>query len=101
MVTTTGSQLQCSTTGATVFVFDSCMPACQWVKHQVAAFLATQSKTIKLSFVDVQKKCGEYDCDLFALASATVLVEGINPGRQLRKDLLECLNHKKWRCFWC
>ena len=28
------------------------------VKHQIAALLATRSKTIKLSFVDVQKQSG-------------------------------------------
>jgi len=46
------------------------------VKHQIAALLATRSKTIKLSFVDVQKQSGGYDCGLFALAFAT-LVNGI------------------------
>ena len=53
------------------------------VKHQIVALLATQSKTIKLSFVDVQKQSGGYDCGLFALAFATALVNGINPGRYL------------------
>ena len=52
------------------------------VKHQIAALLATRSKTIKLSFVDVQKQSGGYDCGLFALAFAT-LVNGINPERSL------------------
>ena len=67
------------------------------VKRQIAALLATQSKTIKLSFVDVQKQSGGYDCGLFALAFATALVNGTNPGRYLydqrnmRKHLLECL----------
>ena len=75
------------------------------VKHQIAALLATQSKTIKLSFVDVQKQSGGYDCGLFALAFATALVNGINPGRYLydqrnmRKHLLECLKHKKMELF--
>ena len=40
------------------------------MKHQIAAFLATQSKTIKLSFVDVLKQSGGYDCGLFVLAFA-------------------------------
>ena len=74
------------------------------VKHQIAALLATQSKTIKLSFVDVQKQSGGYDCGLFALAFAT-LVNGFNPERSLynqenmRKHLLECLKHKKIELF--
>ena len=74
------------------------------MKHQIAALLATRSKTIKLSFVDVQKQSGGYDCGLFALAFAT-LVNGINPERSLynqknmRKHLLECLKHKKMELF--
>ena len=41
----------------------------------------TQSKTIKLSFVDVQKQSGGYDCGLLALVFDTALVNGINLGR--------------------
>ena len=41
------------------------------MKHQIAALLATQSKTIKLSFIDVQKQSAGYDCGLLALAFAT------------------------------
>ena len=99
--------LTISTIGATKYedlVFDSMYASVSTkVKHQIAALLATQSKTIKLSFVDVQKKSGGYDCGLFALAFATVLVNGINPGRydqrNLRKDQLEYLNHKKMEMF--
>ena len=67
-----------------VFVFDSMYASLLTkVKHQIPALLATRSKTIKLSFVDVQKQSGEYDCGLFALAFATALVNGISPGRYL------------------
>ena len=69
--------LTISTIGAAtdeVFVFDSMYASVSTkVKHQIAALLATQSKTIKLSFVDVQKQSGGYDCGLFALAFATAL----------------------------
>ena len=79
--------LTISTIGAEkdeVFVFDSMYASVSTkVKHQIAALLATQSKTIKLSFVDVQKQSGRYDCGLFALAFATALVNGTNPGRYL------------------
>ena len=56
-------------------VFDSMYASVSTkVKHQIAALLATQSKTIKLTFVDVQKQSGGYDCGLFAPAFATALV---------------------------
>ena len=101
--------LTISTIGAAkdeVFVFDSMYASVSTkVKHQIAALLATQTKAIKLSFVDVQKQSGGYDCGLFALAFATALVNGINPGRflydqrNMRKHLLECLRNKKMELF--
>ena len=67
--------LTISTIGAAkdeVFVFDSMYASVSTkVKHQIAALLATQSKTIKLSFIDVRKQSAGYDCGLLALAFAT------------------------------
>ena len=87
-----------------VFVFDSTYASVSTkVKCQIPALLATRSKTIKLSFIDVQKQSG--DCGLFALAFATVLLNSISPGRYLydqknmRKHLLEWLKHKKMELF--
>ena len=69
--------LHCWTAEDEVFVFDSMYASVSTkVKHQIAALLATQSKTIKLSFIDVLKQSGGYDCGLFALAFATALVNG-------------------------
>ena len=53
------------------------------VKSQIAALLATKNKEIKLRFMDVQKQSGGYDCGVFAIAFATALAHGINPGKYL------------------
>ena len=50
------------------------------VQSHLAALLATKEKEIKLKFVDVQKQSGGYDCGLFAIAFATSLVYGVQPG---------------------
>ena len=57
-----------------VFVFDSMYASVSTkMKHQIVTLLATQTKTIKLSFVDVQKQSGGYNCGLFALVFAILL----------------------------
>lgn len=53
------------------------------MKRQIAALLAAKDESIKLNFVDVQKQSGGCDCGLFALASATALVNNVNPGNYL------------------
>ena len=81
-----------------VCTYDSMYPSVSTiVKSQIAALLATKNKEIKLRFMDVQKQSGGYDCGVFAIAFATALAHGINPGKYLfnqhvmRKHHLKCI----------
>ena len=75
------------------------------VKTQIAALLAAKGESIKLSFVNVQKQSGGCDCGLFALAFATALVNGTNPGicffdqGRMRRHLYQCLTQGKMEQF--
>ena len=105
-----GHWLTVSTIGAEhpaeVFVYDS-MYSCAStsIKQQIAALLATPSNSITLKFVDVQMQSGGYDCGLFAVAFATALVLGKNPGQFLfdqtamRKHLWKCLKSGRMTMF--
>ena len=81
-----------------VYIYDS-LYVCvnQAIKNQIAALLATKKKEIKLKFMDVQIQSGGYDCGLFAIANATALVLGYEPGRfffdqtAMRRHLKRCL----------
>ena len=59
----------------------------------------------KIKFVDVQKQSGGYDCGLFAIAFATSLVYGVQPGNvrydqpKMRKHLCQCLEEERIRPF--
>ena len=104
-----GHWLTISTIGSKkgeVFVYDSMYPCVSdIVKRQIAALLATKEKEIKLKFVDVQKQSGGYDCGLFAIAFATSLVYGVQPGNvrydqpKMRKHLCQCLEEERIRPF--
>ena len=96
-----GHWLTISTVGMThpeVCVYDSMYPTTSThVKHQIASLLATTQNTIRLRHMDVQMQSGGYDCGLFAIAFATALVHGEQPGRflfdqdKMRHHLLKCL----------
>ena len=97
-----GHWLTISTIGAKddaeVCIYDSMYPSVSTiVKSQIAALLATKNKEIKMRFMDVQKQSGGYDCGVFAIAFATALAHGFNPGKYLFnqhvmwKHLLKCI----------
>ncbi len=50
------------------------------VKEQIASICCTPKNKIDVTFVDVQRQIGGSDCGLFALAFATSLCAGNNPG---------------------
>ena len=101
--------LTISTIGAKkdeVFIYDSLYNSVSTkVKTQIAALLAAKGESIKLSFVNVQKQSGGCDCGLFALAFATALVNGTNPGTcffnqgRMRRHLYQCLTQGKMEQF--
>ena len=89
-----------------VLVFDSlyaCAPTL--AKAQIASLLATQHPVITLKFVDVQMQSGTYDCGLFAIAHATALALGEQPGNYLydqpkmRKHLYKSFQMKTMTLF--
>lgn len=89
-----------------VMVYDSLYSgASECIQCQIATLLATPSSHITLHFVDVQMQAGTYDCGLFAIAFATALVLGYNPGQYLfdqnsmRRHLWNCLQSKKMLMF--
>ena len=49
--------------------------------NQVAAHLCNPQDTVKVKYIDVQMQDGSSDCGLFAIAFATALANGIQPGR--------------------
>ena len=69
-------------------------------KEQIAAILHSQDLEICLHFEDVQVQRGSSDCGLFALAFATSLCHGEDPGQlnyvqhELREHLLVCLQNR-------
>ena len=104
-----GHWLTISTIGCNpseVFMYDSLYSgASECVQCQIATLLASSSSHITLKFVDVQMQSGTYDCGLFAVAFATALVFGCNPGqyffnqRSMRKHLWSCLQNQKMSMF--
>ena len=48
------------------------------IQKQIAALLHTTARKIKVNMMDLQ--AGTSDCGLFAIASATALAHGIQPG---------------------
>ena len=76
-----GHWLTISTVGVThpeVSVYDSMYPTTSMqVKCQIASLLAT---SLRLRHMDVKMQSVGYDCGLFVVAFATVLVDGEQPG---------------------
>ena len=81
-----------------VEVYDSLYSCCPTIcKAQIAALLATKQPTIELKYMDVQMQSGGYDCGLFAIAFATAIVFGKEPGlfsfdqSKMREHFRKCL----------
>ena len=82
---------------ACVKVYDSLCPSsdarlCQ----NVSSLLATNNASITLQYVDVMRQAGRSDCGLFAIAFATALASGTDPGKlyfdqaRMRQHLIQC-----------
>ena len=89
-----------------VRVYDSMYPSAgTHVKAQIAALLHTTSPEIRLHFMDVQMQAGGSDCGLFAIAFATALALGKQPGQyrfdqtKMRQHLCKCLESRKIKLF--
>ena len=64
-----------------VNVFDSLPPAPTTdLLNQIVAILCTPKDTIQVRYIDVQMQEGYSDCGLFAIAFATALANGKQPG---------------------
>ena len=62
-------------------IFDSFPPApTTQLMNQIAAILATPKPVITLNYIDTQQQCGSADCGIFAIAFATTLANGEQPG---------------------
>ena len=65
--------------------------------NQIAALLATSKPAITVKYMDTQTQCRSTDCGIFAIAFATALANGKQPGGlrfeqpQMRKHLMHCL----------
>ena len=82
-------------------VYDSAYSSCSSSsKAQIAALLATQLPSIELKYMDTQMQSGSSDCGLFAVAFATAIVFGKQPGlfsfdqSQMREHLKKCLEQQ-------
>ena len=89
-----------------VNVFDSMPPAPTTdLLNQVAALLCSPQDTVKVKYIDVQMQDGSSDCGLFAIAFATTLANGIQPGRcffnqgAMRSHLMKCLQEQNMTEF--
>ena len=64
-----------------VMVYDSPYPLIgTFVQKQIATLLRTREKEIKVNIMNMQVQSGTCDCGLFAIATATSLLNGANPG---------------------
>ena len=64
-----------------VLVYDSLYPTVSTCVHkQIAALLHTNKRKIKIKIMDMQIQAGNCDCGLFAIATATALLSGAQPG---------------------
>ena len=89
-----------------VFIYDSML--CSLGGHgrkQVAALLACPEKEISIKMMKVQQQEGKNDCGLFAIAFATALANGVQPGHcvfkqsEMRKHLIRSLEEKVLSMF--
>eukprot|EP00731_Ephydatia_muelleri_P006550 Em0003g798a len=73
--------------------------------NQIASIVCTPKDMIKLTYVDVQMQQGCDDCGLFAIAFATSLARGEQPGsffyqqKAMRKHLVDCLEKQNITAF--
>ena len=80
-----------------------CLPT--MAKAQIATLLATEQPAIKVNYMDVHMQSGGYDCGLFAIAFATALVYGNQPGHfifhqeKMRAHLIQCLQQQEMSLF--
>ena len=79
-------------------VYDSLYPSVgTYIQKQIAALLHTREPEIKVHMIDMQIQAGTCDCGLFAIAAATALAHGIQPGaclfkqNEMRHHLYKCL----------
>ena len=104
-----GHWVTISTIGCTtgeVNVFDSLPPAPTTdLLNQIAAILCTPKDTIKVKYIDVQMQEGYSDCGVFAVAFATALANGKQPGscffkqEIMRDHVMKCLQEQNVTMF--
>ena len=89
-----------------VFVYDSLFTSCSpEVVQAITCILQPTASSIILSFVDMHKQTGGADCGIFAIASATALCMGLQPGKYIldqgliRRHLLHCLENMNFSLF--
>ena len=89
-----------------VYVYDSMYDvASSHLRAQIACLLMAQQAEITITFVDVKKQIGSYDCGLYAIAYATALAHGCDPGghhyyqEKLRSHLKKCLLNRRLSLF--
>ena len=65
---------------AEVMVYDSLYPSDTYIQKQIATLLRNTEKEVKVNIMDMQMQSGTCDCGLFAIATATSLLNGTYPG---------------------
>ena len=62
-------------------IFDSFPPApISYLRNQIAALLAFPKPVFTINYTDAQMQSGSADCGVFAIAFATTLANGNQPG---------------------
>ena len=91
---------------AEIMVYDSLYPSIgTFVQKQIATLLHTDQKEIKVNIMNMQVQSGTCDCGLFALATATSLVDGVHPGAitfkqsEMRRHLYDCFRSGRLTSF--
>ena len=91
---------------AEVMVYDSLYPSISmFMQKQIATLLHTSQKEIKVNIMNMQVQSGTCDCGLFAIATATSLVNGVHPGAvtfkqsEMRRHLYDCFRSGRLTSF--
>lgn len=82
-----------------VYVYDSLLPLeiTMSLQKQVCTFFKVSTKYLTFNVVDMMGQKNSYDCGLFAIAVATDIIHGRNPGKSrwstpdMRPHLIQCL----------
>ena len=81
-----------ATSSTEVFIYDSMYASISTnVKRQIETIMAQPEEKITVKMMDVQKQVGGSNCGLFAIAFATALINGKQPGSIVHANSFKCV----------